>query len=316
MITAMQVTVVGAGQMGAIYGAAASENGHAVRFVDASQETVDHINAKGLLIGRRDGRQDTYRIPAMTTATVDDGPADLVLMMVKGWATRAASARVAPVVGQDTLILTLQNGLGNEQVLREELPSNELLIGLSVHTVVTKGTGHYEHTGVRDTYLGPSLGVGLDGAQRAADAFAGLEFPVHVLPEPEIRREQWAKFVLNCASLPSLSLSRLPTDAVADQALLLALLDDLTRETCEIARAEGIELDAEERVAFQRELLRTAGGRASMLGDVLARRRTEIDSINGAAIMYADRHGLAAPLNRAVYALVKGLERSFELGES
>ena len=92
-------------------------------------------------------------------------------------------------------------------------------------------------------------------------------------------------------------------------------MDNVTRETCEIAQAEGIELDAEERVAFQHELFRTAGGRASMLGDVLARQRTEIDTINGAAIMYADRHGLPAPLNRASTRSSRDSSASFELGE-
>jgi 2-dehydropantoate 2-reductase len=122
--------------------------------------------------------------------------------------------------------------------------------------------------------------------------------------------------VLNCASLPTMALTRLPTAAAGEVAAVFEHMDDVTREACEIARAEGIELDADERVAFQHELFRTAGGRASMLGDVLAGRRTEIDTINGAAIKYADKHGLAAPLNRALYALVKGLEHSFELGES
>ena len=308
----MRVTVVGAGQMGSLYGAAAHENGHEVRLVDASQAIVDVINDIGLTIDRRDGRRDVYRIPAMGQTSGDSGIDDLVLFMVKGWATRAAVQPVEKIVGETTAILTLQNGLGNEETLRELYPKNDVLIGLSVHTVTTLGVAHYEHTGVGDTYLGPARGDDLDVARRAAAAFNGPDFPCHVLPEREIRREQWAKFVLNCGSLPSLALTRLPTDAAKDQGDVVDLIDSLTRETCEIARAEGIELDADERVAFQHELFRTAGGRASMLGDVLMKRRTEINSINGAAIRFADRHGLAAPLNRAMYALVKGLEASFE----
>ncbi len=313
----MRVTIVGAGQMGSIFGAAAHENGHEVSFVDASEATVNAITQDGLVIDRRDGRRDVYRIPASSHADeAPQGQADVVLVMVKGWATRAAAERARPVIGPGTVVLTLQNGLGNEEVLREAFPTNEILIGMSVHTVITEGIAHYSHTGVRDTYLGPSRGEGLAGAQRAADAFEGPDFPVHVLPEGAIRQEQWAKFVLNCASLPSMALTRLPTAVASDVTVVFDLMDEVTRETCEIAAAEGIVLDAEERVAYQHDLFRTAGGRASMLGDVLARRRTEVDSINGAAIMYADKHGMPAPLNRALYALVKGLERSFELGEA
>jgi 2-dehydropantoate 2-reductase len=313
----MRVTVVGAGQMGSIFGAAAHEKGHEVSFVDSSETTVQAIARDGLVVDRRDGRRDVYHIPALTQVDEDHpGRADVVLVMVKGWATRAAAERVRHAVGPDTIVLTLQNGLGNEEVLREAFPANEILIGMSVHTVVTEGTAHYSHTGVRDTYLGPSRGEGLAGAQRAAEAFEGPAFPVHILSEAHVRQEQWAKFVLNCASLSSMGLTRLPTASAGDVTAVFDLMDEVTRETCAIAAAEGIELDAEERVAFQHELFRTAGGRASMLGDVLARRRTEVDTINGAAIMYADKHGLPAPLNRALYALIKGLERSFELGET
>jgi len=311
----MRVTVVGAGQMGSLYGAAAHENGHDVRLVDASQAIVDVINDVGLTIDRRDGRRDVYRIPATGQPATDGDIDDLVLFMVKGWATRVAAESAAGSVGKTTAILTLQNGLGNEEILRERSPGSDVLIGMSVHTVTTLGVAHYEHTGVRDTYLGPARGDDLEVARRVAAAFNGPDFPCHVMPEHEIRREQWAKFVLNCGSLPSLALTRLPTDAARNQGEVVDHIDSLTRETCEIARAEGIELDADERVAFQHELFRTAGGRASMLGDVLIKRRTEINSINGAAIRFADRHGLAAPLNRAMYALVKGLEASFELEE-
>jgi 2-dehydropantoate 2-reductase len=311
----MRVVVVGAGQMGSIYGAAAHENENEVQFIDASPAVVDQINDRGLTIERRDGVQDVYRIPAASEAPADC-VGDVVLFMIKGWATAEAAERVAPMVDESTLLLTLQNGLGNEEVLRARYPRNAVLIGLSVHTVVTIGPGHYSHTGVRDTYLGPSSGSNLEAALRAAAAFARDDFPVHVLAETEIRREQWAKFVLNCASLSTMALTRLPTANAAEISVVFDHMDEVTRETCDIARAEGIELDAEERVAFQHELFRTAGGRASMLGDVLARRRTEVDTINGAALMYADRHGIAAPLNRALFALVKGLEHSFELGES
>lgn len=311
----MRITVVGAGQMGSLYGAAAHTNGHDVRLVDASKAIVDAINDVGLTIDRRDGQCDVYRIPAMRQLPADAGFDDLVLIMVKGWATRAAAQAVAGIVGETTAILTLQNGLGNEEILRELFPRNEILIGMSVHTVITTGVAHYSHTGVRDTYLGPAHCDDLAMASRAAAAFRGESFPCHVLPVQEMRREQWAKFVLNCGSLPSLALTRLSTNAALAHPDLIDHIDNLTREACEIGRAEGVELDADERVAFQHELFRTAGGRASMLGDVLMKRRTEIDSINGAAIRIAARHGLAAPLNRAMYALVKGLEASFEAEE-
>jgi 2-dehydropantoate 2-reductase len=312
----LKIAVVGAGQMGSIFGAAASENGHDVLFVDTNQATVDQINAEGLVIDRRDGRSDLYRIPASSDPGRTGGLVDVALFQVKGWATRDAAERVRPIVAPGSIILTLQNGLGNEGVLRSMFPGNRVLIGVSLHTVITVGSGHYSHTGVRDTAIGPSDASGAAAAVEVGAVFARPDAAVHVLSEAEVRREQWAKFVLNCASLPTMALTRLPTNVAKDEQVVFDLMDRLTRETCDIAHAEGIDLDADERVAFQHDLFRTAGGRASMLGDVLARRRTEIDTINGAAITYADQHGLPAPLNRAMFALVKGLEKAMQIGEA
>ncbi len=312
----MKIAVVGAGQMGSIYGAAASENGHDVLFVDANETIADRLNADGLVIDRRDGRRDVYRIPASSNPGQTGGLVDVVLFQVKGWATRDAAELVRPIVAPTSIILTLQNGLGNEDVLRSAFPGNPVLIGASLHTVITVGPGHYSHTGVRDTSIGPSNGVDLVAASEIGAVFARPDAAVHVMSEAGIRREQWAKFVLNCASLPTMALTRLPTNVARDERVVFDLMDRLTRETCDVARAEGIDLDADERVRFQHDLFRTAGGRASMLGDVLAHRRTEIDTINGAAIRYADRHGLPAPLNRAMFALVKGLEKAIEIGEA
>jgi 2-dehydropantoate 2-reductase len=312
----MKVVVVGAGQMGSIYGAAAHDNGHEVWFVDAATAVVDAINEHGLMIDRRDGRKDVYRIPALTDAARIGGTVDVVLFQTKGWATPAAAAAVRSIVGPDTALLTLQNGLGNEEILRAAYPANPVLIGMSVHTVITLDTAHYSHTGVRDTHLGPSAGDATGAAERAASAFRRDDFPVEVLPEQEIRTAQWSKFVLNCGSLPVCALTRLRTDILRDEALPFAVMDDVTRETCAIAKAAGVELDPEERVAFQHELFSTAGGRASMLGDVLAHRRTEIDTINGAALAYAERLGVPAPLNRVMFNLIKGLEKAIQLGDA
>ena len=274
------------------------------------------INARGLRIDRQGGTTDELRIPATTDPSQVGGPVDIVLVLVKGWATSEAADSIRPIVGPATALVTLQNGLGNEEVLRAAYPDHAVVIGVSVHTVVTVATAHYAHTGVRDTQLGPSSDQSGPAAAKVAEAFAGPDFPVEVMPEHEVRTAQWAKFVLNCASLPTAALTRLRTDALRDAPLPFATMDDLTRETTAIARAAGFDLDPEERVAFQRELFRTAGGRASMLGDVLAGRRTEIDTINGAALRHAERLGIDAPLNRVMYNLVKGLERAIELGEA
>jgi 2-dehydropantoate 2-reductase len=304
----VRVNIIGSGQMGSLYGAAALENDHDVCFVDASGEVVSALDREGLIIERPDGRTDKYKVRARERAP--DEPADVTLFMVKGWATAAAAELARPGVESSTCILTLQNGLGNEEVLADAFPAARLLIGVSVHTVITLGPGHYKQTGTRETFLGPTDSARDDDADRVASAFAGSGFPVIVCSQPEVRLEQWRKFVLNCASLPSMALTRLDTPEANSVPEVMTLMDEVIRETCELASAAGFELDWRERADYQRKLFSTAGGRASMLGDVLAGHPTEIESINGAAVRKAKALDLTVPLNSALYALVIGLDHA------
>lgn len=307
----MRINIIGAGQMGSLYGAAAIENGHDVCFVDASDEVVSALNRNGLIIDRPDGSSNRYEVRACGQAPAES--ADITLFMVKGWATAAAAGLARPGVGAQACVLTLQNGLGNEEVLAQEFPTARLLIGVSVHTVITVAPGHYQQTGVRETFLGPTDSARDDDPDRVAAAFAGPGFPVVVCSQPDIRREQWGKFVLNCASLPSMALTRLETPDANHVPEVMDLMDKVIKETCELAAAAGVGLDWRERADYQRNLFVTAGGRASMLGDVLASRRTEIESVNGAAIRKANALGVPVPLNSALYALVSGLDHAIAL---
>jgi 2-dehydropantoate 2-reductase len=304
----LKVAVVGAGAMGSIFGAAFQDAGNETRFVEVNPAVVEAINRDGLEITRRDGDVQRYAVPATATPTVADGAVDLLLVQVKGFATAAALELARPIIGPGTIVLTLQNGLGNEEVLRSALPGNPVLIGNSVHSVAVLGPGRVAHTGVRGTYIGPAADRWTAEAGQVVEALEGSGFDVVQLAESQIRLQIWSKFVLNCGSLPTLSLTGLGTADANAHEVVLELNDALVRETCDIARAVGIDLDTEERVAFGRDLIRTAGGKASMLQDMEAGRRTEIDTINGAAVRYAEQHGLPATLNRAMVALVKGRE--------
>lgn len=304
----MRVVVVGAGAMGSVYGAMFHDGGNDVAFVEVNQAIVAAILADGVVITRRDGHVDTYPIPAMSDAASIAGPVDLVLFQVKGFATPAAADLVRPVVGPDTILLTLQNGLGNEDVLREAYPGHPVLLGVSVHSVSMTAPGHYHHTGTRNTAVGPADEAWYPLAARVRDALAGGGFQVDLEHEDAIRREVFAKWAINCGSLPTLAVTGLATDAVNAHESVLRVCDELTREACELAALEGVALDAAERAAYNRGLFQTAGGKASMLQDIEAGRRTEIDTITGAAVRLADKHGVAAPLSRTLYALVKGRE--------
>jgi ketopantoate reductase len=192
-----------------------------------------------------------------------------------------------------------------------------MLIGITSHTVVPMGLARYKHAGVRDSRLGPSRGIDLTSARLGASIFSRPGMPVEVLSEKEIRTAQWARFVFNCGGLAAWAFTFLSIVGSKDQPLLIDLMEALIRETCEIAAREGIVLHVDEGVAFLCTFIVTATrGKASMRGDIQARRRREIDTINGAAVMFADRHGHPAVLNRAMVALVKGTAKAMQSGEA
>jgi 2-dehydropantoate 2-reductase len=304
----MKVAVVGAGAMGSVYGSMFHDAGNEVAFVEVNTAIVDAIAADGVVITRRDGRVDTYRIPATSDPATLGGPMDLVLFQVKGFATGVAAELARPLVGPETIVLTLQNGLGNEDVLRHAYPDQPVLLGISVHSVSMTAPGRYLHTGTRNTAIGPADEAWFPLAERVVAALTPSGFAVDLEHEDAIRREVFAKWTINCGSLPTLAITGLATDAVNAHEPVLRVCDELTREACELAALEGVSLDPAERAAYNRSLFRSAGGKASMLQDIEAGRRTEIDTITGAAVRLADKHGVAAPLSRVLYALVLGRE--------
>jgi 2-dehydropantoate 2-reductase len=140
----------------------------------------------------------------------------------------------------------------------------------------------------------------LDGSGWAATATA------------DVRTEIWRKLVLNCATLPTAALTRLPAGALGEAGALRDVVDAVAAEAVAVAVAQGLDVDIEERTAAIHDVLARAGaGRASMLQDVLADRKTEIETVNGAVVELGTELGVPVPLNRALVALVHGLERSY-----
>lgn len=307
----MKVAVIGAGAMGGALAAEAARAGHDVTVVDVAPDLVAHIRTHGITV---DDADSSVTVPvAATTDPAEAGPADVAIVFVKAPHTAGAAASLVPLIGPDTAIATLQNGWGNADVLAGHLPADRLVIGVTYQSCTTIGDGHVLHSGRGPTTVGPyepdgDLGRArkvaglLDDAGWTAEATAG------------VRTEIWKKLVLNAATLPTAALAGLPAGALGRPTPLLDLVDALAEEAVAVAGALGLEIDAAERIERIHAVLDGAGkGKASMLQDVEARRATEIETVNGAVVRAGDAHAVPVPLNRAMVALVGGLERSWTL---
>jgi 2-dehydropantoate 2-reductase len=300
----MKIAVVGAGAMGSIFGARFHQAGHETVLVDVVQPLVDTINAEGVTVVRGDDETVT-RVPA-TTDPAAVGPVDIVVFFTKCYHTSSAAESARPLVGPDTAVASLQNGWGNGDVLAAAYPPGQVVLGVTYNSGLLQGPGRVLHPAEQPTLVG-SFSDGGDGAARLAEALesAGLAATVASPVRPEI----WKKLILNAASLPASALTGMTAGALGTSQDMLALVSETTREAVAVAQALGYDIDFDERIGTILGLVEKAGPtKASMLQDVEAGRRTEIDVINGAVVRAADEVGVPVPINRTLMQLIKGWE--------
>lgn len=308
----MKVVVVGgAGAMGGVWASRLDMAGCDVAILDVATDAIDVINRDGLTIERPDGTS-VHRLPATDNAG-EIGACDVVIFFTKAHHTRAAAALAAPVVGPDTTVVTLQNGWGNADLLAEFFDPARLQMGVTYLGATLRAPGRIAFTLTEGpTYLGPYLpGAPLDRARAIGEAMSAGGIPTTVTPD--VATEIWKKLILNSAALPVSALTRLPSGVMGETEPVLRICDALTAEAAAVAQAKGLSIEAAERAEFLRNLFKRAGaGKTSMLQDVEARRKTEVEVINGAIVREADALGLDVPLHRAMLALIQALESSWQ----
>lgn len=306
----MRVAVVGAGAMGGVWAANFAAVGHEVVVVDVAAEVIEAIGGEGLVVERKDGTVDTARVRA-TARPAEIGPVEAVFFFVKAQHTAVAAEGARPLVGPETTVVSLQNGWGNADTLAGVFPPERLALGVTYHSATVLAPGRIAHTGVSNTFLGPYLDGGpIERAEAVGAAMRGAGIETTVTPA--VKTEVWKKLILNCATLPTAGLTRLKAGELGQPGPMLDLVDAIAAEAVTVATALGYEIALAERIETIHGLLPRAGaGKPSMLQDVEAGRKTEIEVINGAVVREAERLGIDVPINRAMVALIGGLERSW-----
>ena len=304
--------VGGGGAMGGVWASRLRAAGHEVGILEVSPEALQAINRDGLIVEQKDGETTTTRL----TATADPahlGVADTVVFFTKAHHTPAAAELARPLVDDRTTVVSLQNGWGNSDVLASVFAPQQIVMGVTYHSATVRAPGRVAHTAVRYSFVGAYQDAA--GLTRA-EAIAGLMTAAGLATEATagVKTEVWKKLILNCVTLPTSGLTRLPSGELGKEAELEALLDAITAEAVQVANGLGHDISLEERIETIRGVLASAGkGRSSMLQDVQAQRKTEIEVINGAVVGEGDGLGIDMPLNRAMVALIHGLDRSWRL---
>ncbi|UVM41507.1 2-dehydropantoate 2-reductase [Pseudomonas sp. B21-017] len=304
----MKIAIVGAGAMGGLFGARLALGGQEVSFVEASEATIAAIQRKGLQLVTPSA---TERVMVPIGRAKDfAGTFDLVVIFTKGFHTDIAIESVRHLVGPTTWALSVQNGLGNAELISKVVPAERIIVGMTnlPADLVEPGVVHSHGDG--HINLWPWNGEDKSVARDIAETFQQAGLPCRA--DPEVQIAIWEKVAFNAALNSVCAITRQTVGGVGDSEHGRSLTAGVIRETVEVANALGVDAQAS-RVehAVNHAFANHHQHKPSMLQDVEAKRKTEIDFINGAVVERANEQGIDTPVLSSLHSLVKLIEGAY-----
>jgi 2-dehydropantoate 2-reductase len=303
----MKTVIMGPGAMGSLFGGLLTRAGEELWLVGYLKEQTDTICSVGLTF---EEKGQTQIIPMNATPDVTSvGKADLVIFFVKTYDTEKAVSDALVLEKEDTIFLTLQNGLGNEEVICKQIDRKKVMLGVTGHGATLLEPGHIRHAGWGKTFIG-ELDHQMSGrAIRIAQMFchAGIETEV----SPNIHDNVWGKLLVNVGINALTALTGFKNGQLLNYPETVGLMEKLVLEAAEVAKKKGVNIEQNPFDRVRRVAEATGENRSSMGQDFDHRQRTEIDAINGAIVGEAQPLGIPVPFNQAVTDLVKAIEKSF-----
>ncbi len=304
----MKICVVGCGAVGSLFAAHLAKAGEAEVFAyDVWKEHTDAIRKNGLRLSG--AAEFTARLNA--TSNPKELPrCDYGIVATKAIHTRSAIAQVAHIFDENSAVCSVQNGVGNEEIIAEHV--KQVIRGTTFPAGHPIAPGHIGYDIKGDTWIGPFEPTNTPYAK--VEELAGFitRTGMNTIPLKDARGAQWTKLIFNAATNPVGALTLLHHGAAARFEPTARLFDDLIAEGEAVSKKLGIELHGDPRQLVQKGANAPGKHRASMLQDVLAKRQTEVDFMNGAIVQWGEKSGVPTPLNRAIWELIKGLEHAWK----
>ena len=304
------VVILGSGAMGCLFGGILKEGGLNVTLVDIWEEHVDAINQRGL---RMVGCNGDSVIPVRaTTSAARAGRADIVSVHCKAADTESAARSAVSVFGSDTVAISFQNGLGNEERLASVVGRERVLGGWTAQGANVVGPGVVRKYSEQPSRLGEMQGGVSERSRDIAAAFSEAGLPTQ--PSADIVSGIWKKLMVNVALSAPSAFTNLPIARAAAIREVREVIDLAVDEAGAVAAASGVDVDVRDTQRLLDQLVGeggTGGNKSSVCVDVLNERVTEIDFINGAIVRLGREHGIPTPVNSTFVATVKGLESRY-----
>ena len=305
----MRIAIIGAGAMGSLFGAMLSAVAD-VWLIDPYEAHVRAIRENGLTIEKGDGSSETYFLSATTDSAEIGSDADLAIIFTKSYLTEEAAQTAKPLLGKNGVALTLQNGVGNLDVIAEAVGEDRAIAGVTSHGGTLLGPGRVRHAGEGPTYI---AGASSDVAclSEIAETFraTGIETEVSDNLDSLI----WGKLLINVGINALAAILRVTNGVLGITPRCEKIMAEAVAEAVAVAAALKIELpyaDPQKQVKMVCE--KTAANRASMLQDILRGARTEVGVINRAIVKKGETLGIPTPCNLFLSRMIEALEATAE----
>jgi 2-dehydropantoate 2-reductase len=303
----MNFLIVGPGAMGCLFAANLRKAGYDVTLLDYNRERAEKISRQGIMVEGVTGEY-TVNVPVVVGKT--GSQPDYVLICVKAIKTREAGEAIAHWLPSQSVVATLQNGIGNIETLTGIFGKERVLGGVTAEGATVLGWGRIRHAGRGSTVFGPDAGP--EGpVKRLVSAFneAGFKTDSAASVEGLI----WGKLVINAGINALTAITRLKNGRLPDLKGIRAVMEGAVKEAAAVAEAKKIRLPYPDPIGRVMDVCRdTAGNISSMLQDVLNKKITEVDFINGAIVREGEALGIATPINRILTSMVQAIQESYK----
>lgn len=308
----MKIIIIGAGAMGCLYGAYLSKNNDVV-MLDSYQPQVDAINAHGIQVLEEDGSERTYNHVRAALSGEYTEPANLVIVFVKSTFSEDALRANRRLFGDHTLVMTLQNGAGNDRKIAQYVNKKNIIIGTSKHNSVNMGGGMIRHSGHGVTTIGSNLKDN-SNLPIIKELLEKSGFLAEITDD--IQRIIWSKLFVNLSINTFTAITRSPIRSMIDNRYAWDFAEKMICEAVDVAEADGTHFSYMEVLNMVHHVCEDAGkGYSSMSQDVMHCRRTEIDAINGAIVEQAKLYNVPVPYNSLIVDLIHAIEGSYKYQE-
>ena len=306
----MKIVIVGPGAMGCLLAAFLSKSKEEIWILDKDKERAEKINKQGIILEGISGN-----LQSQVKITVDSkeiGLADVIIICVKSYDTKEAIMRAKSIVGENTEVLTLQNGIGNVEIIGEVVGGEKVIGGVTNEGATLLGIGSIKHAGRGETVIGRIDGKIPVQVRSIREIFNKVGFETRI--SRDIKGLLWSKLIINAGINALTAITRLNNGRLVEFEGTRKILREAVTEAVKIAKRKRIKLIYDDPLAKVEAVSEaTAANVSSMLQDVLRKKRTEIDFINGVIVRQAQELGIPAPVNSILVDLVKTIESSYTL---